>query len=184
MSSPVNIRIAAQVPFPALVRGSAPIAVAKANGIWTISLDVADLTAHVPALADLAAEYWIVWDQTRQTFFKVALSTLGIAAARLQRYADATGTGNVITVASNDQIINFKVGAATTCALPAAATRNGAPLTLNNSDGSLTASHKLTVSAAGGETVDGAASFDMTTAHAKVTLAPYNDGTNSGWFLQ
>lgn len=183
-ASPVNIRNTVAIPFPPLVRGAAPIAVAKANGIWTISLDVADLAAHVPSVADLAAEYWIVWDQTRGTYFKVALSAIGVAGARLQRYADASASGNVITVAANDQWINFKVAAASTCALPAAATRNGAPLTFYNVDGTLTAGHKLTLTPAGGETIGGAASVDMTTARALVTLTPMNDGTNTGWALQ
>lgn len=180
MASPVNIRVAAAFPFPALVRGAAPVTVSKANGIWTVALDVADLTAHVPSVADLGQEYWIVWDSIRLTYFKVALSTLGVGGARLQRAANASP----IVVAANDQVINFSIGAPATCALPSYATRNGVPLTFNDSGGLLTAVNKLRITPLGAETIDGLAFVDMVTKHNKITLTPYNDGTNTGWYLE
>lgn len=183
-ASPVNIRNTVLIPFPPLVRGSAPIAVSKANGIWTIALDVADLAAHVPSVSDLAAEYWIVWDQTRATFFKVVLSSIGVAGARLQRFVNAALSGNAIAVAANDQWINFSVGAASTCTLPSYATRNGAPLTFKNSNGTLTAVNKLRITPAGGETIDGQPFVDMVTGWSQVDLTPYNDGTSAGWSLR
>ena len=39
MSLPANIRVNLAAPFPLIVKGSGPIAVAKNNGIWTISLN-------------------------------------------------------------------------------------------------------------------------------------------------
>jgi hypothetical protein len=36
-----NVRTAVQVPFPAYVRGSGPVTVAKQNGVWTVGFSVA-----------------------------------------------------------------------------------------------------------------------------------------------
>lgn len=182
MASPVNIRVSAPFPFPALVVGNAPIKLTKANGIWTISLDVADLTAHVPSVSDLGSEYWIVYDALHNTFFKVLLSTLGIAGSRLQRSA----TASPIVVAGNDQIINFNINAGSpTCALPAAATRNGAPLMFKDVGGHA-AAHNLTFTTTGGETMDGIASGSVaiTTNYGWLEFTPFNDGVNVGWSMR
>ena len=179
MASPVNIRVATQLPFPPLVVGGAPVKVTKANGIWTIALDVHDLTTHVPSVADLGQEFWIVWDDVRDTYFKVPLSTLGIGGSRLQRSA----TASPIVVASNDQIINFNINSGSpTCTIPAAATRNGVPLTFKDSGGHA-AAHNLTFSFTGGETADGLANPAITTNFGEMTFTPYNDGVNTGYAI-
>jgi hypothetical protein len=181
MASPVNIRVTAPFPFPALVVGAAPIVVAKANGIFTVSFDIADLTAHVPSAADLAAEYWIVYDSIAKTYYKVALSNLGVGGARLQRAVSASP----IVVANNDQIINFNINAGSpTCQLPASSTRSGVPLTFKDAGGHA-AAHNLTFTTTGGETMDGIASggVALSTNFGQITFTPYNDGTNSGWAI-
>ena len=43
MATPVNIRANVRVPFPALVQGVFPVSIAKANGIWSISVDITGL---------------------------------------------------------------------------------------------------------------------------------------------
>jgi hypothetical protein len=179
MASPVNIRAFAPIPFPALVVGGAPVAVTKANGIWTIALNVANLTQHIPAGADFASEYLVVYDAVRQTFFKVLLSTAGLAGARVQRAVNASP----IVVLAGDQVINFNINAGgPTCALPAAASRNGVPLTFKDAGGHA-AANNLTITPAAGETIDGLANVAMNTNFQQLTLAPYNDGTNAGWAL-
>lgn len=182
MASPVNIRVAAQIPFPPLARGTAPVVVSKANGIWTVSFDMADLATHVPSVSDLAQEYWLVWDSIRLTFFKVPLSTLGIGGSRLQRSA----TASPIVVASNDQIINFNINAALAhCVLPASATRNGVPLTFKDVGGHA-AAHNLVFDTTGGEKIDGLASgvVAITTNYEAMTFVPFNDGVNTGWSIE
>jgi hypothetical protein len=178
MASPVNIRNTVLVPFPSLVRGSAPLIVTKANGIWVIALDVAGLTAHVPSVADLAQEYWIVYDAAQDTFFKVLLSTLGLGGARLQRSAVASP----IVVAPNDQIINFNINAAAVCTLPSSATRSGVPLTFQDVGGHATA-HPLVFSLTGGELADGVANPAITVNYGKMTFTPLTDGVNTGYSI-
>ncbi len=181
MASPVNIRVATTIPFPPLVRGSGPIVVSKANGIWTVSFDIASLTEHVPSFSDLPVEYVVVYDSIHSTFFKISLSNLGLGGAQTQRPA----TASPIVVAGNDQIINFNINSGSpTCQLPASATRNGAPLTFKDA-GRHAAAHPLTFTTTGGETMDGIASggVSIATNGGHVTFTPYNDGTNTGWSI-
>lgn len=179
MAGPVNIRVAARFPFPALVVGNAPVKLTKVNGIWYVSLDVQDLTAHVPSVADLASEYVLVWDAAQATYFKVLLNATGFAGARLQRSVVASP----IVVAPNDQIINFNINAgAPVCTVPSAATRNGAPLTFKDAGGHA-AAHNLTISFTGGELCDGLAQVKVTQNFQELTLNPYNDGVNTGYYL-
>lgn len=177
MASPVNIRVSAPFPFPALVRGASPIVVSKANGIWTVSFEMADLTVHVPSIADLSEEYWLVYDAVRQTFFRVPLSTLGIAGSLAQRLAIASP----IVVSNNDQIINFNINAPATCTLPSYATRSGAPLTFKDVGGHLSGTNTLTITPAGGETIDGQPNIVLNSPYQRLTLIPANDGTSTGW---
>jgi hypothetical protein len=107
----------------------------------------------------------------------VAVTSLP-AGARTQRSALTTPIG----VAAGDQIINCNIPTPAACALPAAATRNGAPLTINDI-GQATA-NPITITPNGTEKIDGAANYVLRNNLAWVTLMPFNDGVNTGWKLQ
>jgi hypothetical protein len=47
MAVPTNIRVNAQFPFPATVTGSGPVSVTKQSGVWTVAVNVAQLTQQV-----------------------------------------------------------------------------------------------------------------------------------------
>lgn len=70
-----NIRVNAQVPFPALVTGSGPVTIAKANGIWTLGLDINDL-APLPVGADPATKLLLLYDQVSGSFQQVAMGSI------------------------------------------------------------------------------------------------------------
>lgn len=179
MALPPNIRINTQFPFPALVTGSAPIVISKANGIWRVSFSIANLGTQVPLITAYPTDYVLIWDSIANTFFRVTLSSFGLGGARTQRSV----TASPIVVAAGDQILNVNIAAgAPTCALPAAATRNGVPLTFKDVGGQFFA-HNLTITPNGAETIDGLANLVMKTNRQGVTLWPFNDGANSGWFL-
>lgn len=61
MSLPANIRVNMGAPFPALVKGSGLIAIAKNNGIWTVSLNFSAI-AQAQGLPDPANSYVLVWN--------------------------------------------------------------------------------------------------------------------------
>jgi hypothetical protein len=176
MAGPVNLRIFTPIPFPPLVVGGAPVKVTKANGIWTVALDVQSLALGIPGVSDLL----IVYNPTRQTYFKATLSSFVISGGRLQRAANSSP----IIVASNDQIINFNINAPAACQLPAAVTRDGAPLTFKDAGGHATA-HPLVFTTTGGETIDGIASggVSLDVNFGQITFTPYTDGTNTGWAI-
>jgi len=98
MASPVNIRVVAPVPFPALVVGAAPVKVTKLNGVFTIALDVHDLATSVPLTTAYPTDYLILWDDVAATSSKVSLAALGLGGAQLQRAVSASPRQNPCTV--------------------------------------------------------------------------------------
>lgn len=61
MTLPANIRVNIGAPFPSTVKGGALIAIAKKNGIWTVSFNAAGL-ALVGVVPDPANTYGLVFD--------------------------------------------------------------------------------------------------------------------------
>ena len=185
MTLPANIRVNTAVPFPALVQPSGPITISKNNGIWTIGFTITAFGSQVPLVPNYPTDFLLAWDDINKTFFKVSItnliSTLNIlsGAARTQR----TTTLTPIVVSGGDQIISTKVSSGpAACTLPSAASRVGVPLTFK--DLGQAAAHNITLTAAGGDTIDGAATYVIRNNFAWVTLVPFNDGTNTGWMVQ
>jgi len=75
MTLPANIRINASAPFPALVKGSGPIAVSKQNGIWTVSLNFAAL-GQAQSVPDPANTYTLVWNILTGVFTLIPISAV------------------------------------------------------------------------------------------------------------
>lgn len=182
MVMPANIRVSAQFPFPAAVSGAAPITVTKLNGVWTIGFTIVGFAPQVPPVGNYPTDFLLVYDSVAKTYFQMSLTSIVAAltppsATRLQRSVTATP----IVVQGNDSIINCNINVAAACALPAAATRNGAPLTFK--DLGQAGAHNITITPNGVETIDGAANFVMTNNRQELTIIPFNDGVNSGWFI-
>lgn len=183
---PANVRISAQFPFPAGVAGAAPVKIVKANGIWTISIDIASLGAQAPPAQNFATDYLFVYDTVAATFFKMSLSAL-VAAIAAQSSARAQRLASVspIVIAAADQIINVNIGAgAPTCTLPQASTRAGLPLTFKDV-GANFAAHALTITPFAGDSIDGTGvPLVLNAAKQSITLVPANDGTSIGWNIE
>jgi hypothetical protein len=75
MTLPANIRVNASVPFPATVKGSGVISIAKLNNIWTISLNFAALGIS-PVALDPANSYVLIWNAVTNTFALIPLSAV------------------------------------------------------------------------------------------------------------
>jgi hypothetical protein len=184
MTLPANIRVNTAVPFPALVLPSGPITISKNNGIWTIGFTIAAFGTQVPLVGNYPTDFLLAWDAVNLTFFKVSitnlLSSIAITtgAARTQR----TTTITPIVVQVTDQIISSKITSPAACTLPSAVSRAGVPLTFKDL-GQATA-NPITLTATGGDTIDGAATYVLNNNFAWVTLVPFNDGTNTGWMVQ
>lgn len=177
LSLPANIRVNASFPFPALVVGAGAIAITKQNGIWTVSFNAGALGISIPNVSQLSTDYVVVYDSVAKQNVRVPLSAFNVASALPQRSVTATP----IIVAANDQIINYNVNSAVTCTLPSYTTRSGAPLIFKDAGGHQSGTNTLTITPAGGETIDGQASLVLSTPRQRIILTPYNDGTNTGW---
>jgi hypothetical protein len=101
--------------------------------------------------------------------------------ARTQRSVTASPVG--VQTTPPDGIINVNIATGNpTCLLPLANTRAGAPLTFKDVGGNF-AAHPLVITAAGADTIDGLATITLDQARQAVTLVPFNDGVNTGWFI-
>lgn len=88
MTLPANIRVNASAPFPATVKGSGVVAISKANGIWTVSLNFGAV-AKTAIVADPANTYTLVWNALTGVFSLVVLS--GIASNKSVKTLTAPG---------------------------------------------------------------------------------------------
>jgi len=181
MSLPARIRVNATFPFPALTQGSGPVTISKAGGIWTVGFSVTQFGQQLPPPTSWSTDFLIVWDNVNSTFFKMSIADLASLFAiggRVQRFV----TTSPIVVAPSDSIINCRIAGAATCALPASATRVGAPVTFK--DTGQASAHPIVITANGAETIDGAANYIINNNMQSVTLVPFNDGTNTGWAIE
>ena len=183
-SLPARIRVNASFPFPALVSGTGPVAISKSGGIWTVGLSIDGFTTiPAPPAQDLPIDYLMGWNSTTKSFFKISISNLqtslniAAGAARTQRFVTTTP----IVVAPTDQIITCKITSAASCTLPSANGRAGVPLTFKDL-GQATANH-ITLTVSGADTIEGISTYVITNNFAEITLVPFTDGTNTGWFI-
>lgn len=182
MTIPANVRVNAQLPFPSLVYGTGPITIGKANGIWTVGFSIAIFGSINPPIPNYPTDFLFGYDAINNAFFKVSITNLiaavsNIGAARNQRSVTATP----IVVVSTDQILNCNVNSAVACTLPAAATRNGVPLTFKEVGG-----HAVNYTFTPTDSIDGSSApfVGISNAHGWITFVPFNDGINSGWMIQ
>jgi hypothetical protein len=181
MALPRHIRINTNVPFPALVIGSGPITIGKQNGVWQVGFSITPFASINPPVANWPTDFLLGYDTVAQQFFKVSISNLqaSITGARNQRSVTATP----IVISGTDSILNCNINVAAACALPAAATRLGAPLTFKDV-GAQFGAHNLTITPNGAETIDNAATLVLNVNRQGVTLVPFNDGINTGWAIE
>lgn len=176
MTLPANIRVNVGAPFPSLVTAIAPFTIQKQNGIFKLGLSFGLLATQSPPTANFPTDYVLVYDSLAKTFFSMPLSAFGFN--RPQRLV----TAGPVVFASNDQIVNLKLGAAYTSTLPSYLTRAGTPLTLCDVTKLYGAAfYAQTFNAAAGEAIDGVASVEITEPGQAITLLPMNDGTSVGW---
>lgn len=175
-----NLRVNVSVPFPATVTGSGPIVISKAQGIWTVALNVVNLVTATPSGPDLPNTYTLCYNATLGIFEKVSLSAFGNIIGTPTPHQRLVTTAPVIVL--SDQLINCNFSAPTTIALPTAVSRSGAPLTFKDVGGNW-GSNNVTFAPNGGDTIDGRANLVAATNHQSVTLTPANDGTTTGWLI-
>lgn len=91
-------------------------------------------------------------------------------------------TSGPVTINSTDVILNLNLTSPQSTTLPAASSRGGRPLTFKDVGGQA-AANNFTINRAGSDTIDGFTSVALTNNYQALTLNPFNDGVNSGWFI-
>lgn len=76
MTLPANIRVATQVPFPSQVKGQGVIGIAKANGVWTVTFDLAPLLPGVTAVPNPSTTYALAYDSATGVYYLVQLAAI------------------------------------------------------------------------------------------------------------
>lgn len=135
--------------------------------------------------------FTVSWNSIEAGFSAFGL-LLGSAADALAARALLASGGRVqhsviaspITVNATDEIINVNISSGSpTCTLPQASTRAGKAVTFKDVAAQFQA-HPLTLTAFGGDNIDGAASIVLALNRQSVTLVPFNDGANTGWAIE
>lgn len=88
MTLPANVRVNIGAPFPSLVKGTGLVSIAKANGIWTVSLNFA-LLSQVQTAADAANTYVLAYDPLVGSTFFLALA--GVNNSKVVKVLTAAG---------------------------------------------------------------------------------------------
>jgi hypothetical protein len=182
MSTPANIRVNIGAPFPALVKGSSPVTIAKANGIWTVGFQIANLGA-MPLGTDPTMVELLLWNTATKSFQQTTLAQAS-SSPQFQRLFTAAGN---IAVLANDRVILVKqaVPAAVNIILPAAASRNGVPLTVKDFAG-VAAANPLTFVPNAADIIDGAGApaAVINDNWEAMTLNPLTaQGGPAGWWI-
>lgn len=88
-----------------------------------------------------------------------------------------------LPITSQDVVLNVAPSSALSITIPAASTRNGTPLILEDPTGTW-AAHNPTFNCTGADTFDGATSLVGKINYGWIMLRPYNDGVNAGYKVQ
>lgn len=167
MTLPSSIRVNPNVPFPALVSGDAPVVIRKSNGIWRVGLSTKTIAQQFPVGTQLLNDFLIVYDETANTFFKVAM----VMFQQVNQRSIASSTDLPLT--NDDSILNINNVADLGISIPLASTRSGMSFRFKNLPGS--SLQTLTPSAP--DLLEGLPSLALGPGQS-VTLVPYADGIN------
>lgn len=153
MSIPANVRVNIGSPFPAQVKGNPQglIAVQKANGIWTVSLNYGAY-APVAVIADPANTVVLIYNRVTGVYQITTMAAVlapGISNPTIIAFANSPyavkPTDLVIYVNTSGGPIELDLGAA--------APRGGMPLVIKDITGNANANN-VTVKPVVGETID------------------------------
>lgn len=103
-----------------------------------------------------------------------------LAGARMQR---DIGSSADLPIRATDSVLNVNIAAPLAITVPAAATRNGAPLTFKDVGGNW-ATNNVTFTPTGADTFDGLTSIVGRINRGRLTMMPLNDGINAGYEIQ
>jgi hypothetical protein len=182
MTLPPNIRVNTNVPFPALVLGSGAIKLTKANGVWTVALDIVDLTLQNITPSNAASQFFVVYDAIQGTFFKAQATSL----TQLTRTQVVVTTSPYVVLASDmDLFVKLAVPGPVAITFPTALSRGGISLRVKDLTGDAN-TNNITITAAGADLFDdGAATYKLNSKWEEREFTPVLvTGTTYVWSVR
>jgi len=175
MTLPANIRINASAPFPALVKGSGPIAISKQNGIWTVALNPGAV-ALVQVVPDPANTYVLTWNALTGAFASLALGAV-VNAGKVVKTLVAAGPYAALPT-DDVLIVKQAVGAAFTVTVDWS--QRSKPLRVVDGKGDA-AVNNITITPAAGQTQLAVVNFSYVIDGngGSITLTPLPDGSGA-----
>lgn len=174
MTLPASIRINPQIPFPSLVTGSGLVAVAKNNGIWTISLNFTAL-AQQQIVTDIANTYLLAYNVATGVTSLVQIS----AASTTKNVRTLIAAGPYAALPSDDVlIVNQTVGAPFTVTVDWS--QRARPLRVVDGKGDAN-TNNITITPAAGQTQLATVNYSyiIDGAGGSITLTPLPNNTGA-----
>jgi hypothetical protein len=134
-----------------------------------------NMNGAVPSSGDLVAFFQVATNLPKATSFASITSALNLGTQR------SITTAN-FTILNTDRYLNINVSTAASCTLPSYTVRSGVPLTFKDVSGAAFLNN-ITINALGTQTIDGTTSFVITNSYQALTINPFTDGVNTGWFV-
>lgn len=184
MSSPFDsnspsIALALDVPFPANVVSGAGVEVDKTNAIWTVGLDIADLT-ELTSLVTPSGYYLVMLDTTTNParYEKVRADHFIAGATGLDARTPIGDTAYAILITDRYIGLTATLSAIRTITLPAASSvPGGRSVTLQDEVGGISPAFYHSIVPTGADTIDGASSWIQKTKRGGVTFR--SNGSNA-----
>lgn len=175
MSLPANVRVATAVPFPAQVKGSGVVAIAKANGVWTVSLNFKTLLPAVGAVANPGTTSALLWDSTTNTFYLMPIGYL--SNNKVVRVLTAAGP---YAADPNDDILIIKQAVAAPFTVTVDWSARAKPLRIVDGKGDASVNN-ITITPAAGQSQLAIVNYSYVIDGngASIMLTPLPDGTGA-----
>ncbi|MCS3725512.1 hypothetical protein [Bradyrhizobium betae] len=175
MTLPANIRVATSVPFPSQVKGRGAVAIAKANGVWTVSLNFAALLPAVQFVPSPATTYVLAWDSVADAFYLVQLAQ--VAGNKVVRVLAAAGP---YAAQPGDDVLIVKQLAGAPFNITVDWSVRTKPLTIVDGKGDANVNN-ITITPGAGQTQMATVNYVYTIdgAGGSITLTPLPDGTGA-----
>lgn len=174
MTLPANIRVATSVPFPSKVKGSGVVAVAKADGVWTVSLNFGALPATA-FLPNPTSTYALVWDSQTETYYRVLLAQL--SQQKVTKILDGSaGLASPYAALPNDDVLIVKQAVGAPFTINVDWSQRTKPLTVVDGKGDANLNN-ITITPGVGQTQLGQVNFSYVIdgIGASITLNPRTD---------
>jgi hypothetical protein len=175
MTLPATIRVNTSVPFPSKVKGEGVVAVQKANGVWTVTLNFAALLPAANVVPNPATTYALVWDSTTDVYYLLPLAA--ISANKVVKVLTAPGP---YAAQPNDDVLIIKQDVAAAYTVTVDWSLRTKPLRVVDGKGDA-AVNNITITPTLGQSQMATVNFSYVIDGngGSITLTPLPDGTGA-----